>query len=648
MRRSSLLSLAVASIIIACQSDRPLTTGRISADISDGANAANCAVPTGTCVPSNPHFFFLPPMVKSPSFSGTFNQFLAPRVDICVVASDPNMCVAGSRFTLGTAALDVAGQQYRINWNTDPTISTSAMYRILVFTTGGELGFADVQPVSNGSQLKKVGTDEVIALVDGRTLPIKFRIEGGASCAGRVDCIEKTVGPGGDDVTTPDHLAAAHFPAGALSTTVTVTIFQVTDRSAPCLNTDYEQFDFCYDFKTDPGPQAFNTPVRVEVCPNISRQDPRMPFLQIFQSDPDQAAVPLPGARQELIDCPGFGDYPPPPIGARSSNRLFQFATREWWKVKAALRRLVMPRPAFAATAVIDDGLGGTTDGFSHIGWALPARIGAAGKTNLTALPGETLRLPVQLFGLHPVPRPVPGIPVVFAPAPGAGTASPATAASDAQGLAAADWTIPFASGTYTLMASAPATGGPIGFSVTTEGTPIDFEHYPSGLATCGDCAVTDAFASLGLTLSFASATESGLTNWQLVQSANNPAGAQNHDITAPELPPPGGGFDSGIGSLLFSGSPREVRFEARVNNSIPLIPLAVYDGAGGVIREPRIARTSTTYQTCPTCTTFRREIITIVNVGDVSGISRVDIDTRAGEGVPAFIVLVDNLIIVP
>lgn len=42
------------------------------------------------------------------------------------------------------------------------------------------LGHADVDLVDKGSQLKNVETGQFIALLDGRTLPIKFRIEEGA------------------------------------------------------------------------------------------------------------------------------------------------------------------------------------------------------------------------------------------------------------------------------------------------------------------------------------------------------------------------------------------------------------------------------------------------------------------------------------
>src|SRR5262249_6670188 len=59
--------------------------------------------------------------------------------------------------------------------------------------------FADVDVVSSGSQLKKVDTDEFIALLDGRTLPISVRIEQGVSFCSDPNCQSDVVG-----LTPPD------------------------------------------------------------------------------------------------------------------------------------------------------------------------------------------------------------------------------------------------------------------------------------------------------------------------------------------------------------------------------------------------------------------------------------------------------------
>jgi hypothetical protein len=117
----------------------------------------------------NEHFFFLPPMVKSPSYSGTFDPTLSP-----VVVIKQGETVVGEL----EAALDEDGELYHANWHTDDFgLSTDLMYRLSIQVEGYEVGFADIDMVENGSGLRHVQTDEYIGLVDGRTLPVKFRVE---------------------------------------------------------------------------------------------------------------------------------------------------------------------------------------------------------------------------------------------------------------------------------------------------------------------------------------------------------------------------------------------------------------------------------------------------------------------------------------
>lgn len=120
----------------------------------------------------NEHFFFLPPMVSQSQSNGTFDANLSPTITI----SDG----AGFNITLA-ADLDSSSSHYHQNWHTDDyTLDTSATYRISVLVDGTELGYADVMVAANGSGLKNIDTNENIALKDGRTLPIMFRIEEGA------------------------------------------------------------------------------------------------------------------------------------------------------------------------------------------------------------------------------------------------------------------------------------------------------------------------------------------------------------------------------------------------------------------------------------------------------------------------------------
>src|SRR5207245_6315070 len=79
MKRAVALASALA-VCIACRDEHPITSPlRPSADFSDGTVAGG-----------NLHFFFLPPLVKQPSFSGTFNPALRPVVEICQLDVDIN------------------------------------------------------------------------------------------------------------------------------------------------------------------------------------------------------------------------------------------------------------------------------------------------------------------------------------------------------------------------------------------------------------------------------------------------------------------------------------------------------------------------------------------------------------------------------
>src|SRR5438876_370777 len=395
MRPARLLVVVAGFVLVACQSDRPVMShgGRISADISDGAHQADCLNAIGTCVPGNAHFFFLPPMVKAPTTTGTFNPSLAPSVTICRLAG--NDCVANTSFSPGAAQVDVAGQQYKVNWNTDPaTVLAGQTYRIIVAASGVELGFADVMPVSNGSQLKNIDTGEFIGLVDGRTLPIRFRIEQGATCSGRSGCLEQIVGPNPavrlDVQTPPIFLAAVSFPPGYLTQAVTLTIAPVLEG---CFAPSSPPPPFvalgCFSFTTSPrvdNPlncaaqpgEAPGTPddvarcARVEVCPTLVPGDPNYHDLRLYKSDPGIPAVQLAEAPATLItDCATF--VPPGGLGLG----------KRWHGVWDAIGLLVLPRPLFGASAMSHNGLGGLTCCFSNIGWALVStRIGSGSVTS--------------------------------------------------------------------------------------------------------------------------------------------------------------------------------------------------------------------------------------------------------------------------
>ena len=123
----------------------------------------------------NPAFHFLPPLVKNPSYSGIFDPNLNPSVTISELDAEGN--VANLLTTL-EVTLNSVDERYNARWDTDGfDLNLETTYRIEAFLEGTLVGFADVDVVEKGKELKNVDTEEYIPLVDGRTLKIVFRIE---------------------------------------------------------------------------------------------------------------------------------------------------------------------------------------------------------------------------------------------------------------------------------------------------------------------------------------------------------------------------------------------------------------------------------------------------------------------------------------
>jgi alpha-tubulin suppressor-like RCC1 family protein len=139
----------------------------------------------------NPHFFWLPPMMPPSTPGGTFDPMVDAEVSICewsnsACAADP--IVRFSRHTGEGSELlrvELGDQQYIVNWHLGSNgVVAGRIYRISVIADGAVLGFADVQVESNGRALKNVETNQYIPVLDGQSVPIKFRIEEGALPAG--------------------------------------------------------------------------------------------------------------------------------------------------------------------------------------------------------------------------------------------------------------------------------------------------------------------------------------------------------------------------------------------------------------------------------------------------------------------------------
>ncbi len=360
MKRAVVVAGFIVGILAACRDQQSVTAARpgLSADFSDGRSTGG-----------NPHFFFLPPLVSQPTFSGVFNSQIQPVVDICQLNAAGTDCAdPGQHINPGAVVID-APQQYHVNWDTkQPAIDTSKFYRIQVFGSAGgiRLGFADMDPVANGSGLRNVNTSQYIGLIDGRTLPIRFRIEQGAflpdfNCT---DCAEASVDNNGATVVTNTGFAGVQFPAGWLTSpgSVVVTVErQTVTADAPCIATlpaSQQQFEGCYQFKTFPR-AVFATNVTVGVCANVP--PPNHDVIQLFSVDTIDGELvtrALPNVPAPFVSCEGFASTAPP-------GSVRDFAGRVLRRVEA----LLTPTPAYAFHL----GAGGSTCCFSRIGWALPS-----------------------------------------------------------------------------------------------------------------------------------------------------------------------------------------------------------------------------------------------------------------------------------
>src|SRR5688572_4290279 len=193
--RSRVARIIVSLLLVTGCSDQPLPTGLTPdgprLDVADASSSYKSG------------FYLLAPMVSQPSYGGTFDATLSPTVEICELASGACGAVIATYTTTDGpdgefVRLQADEQSYQVNWHTNQfALSTTAFYRVSVRAgiDNTLLGYADVQPVSNGSGLKKIDTDEYIGLVDGRTLPIKFRIESGIVGRVEVEPAEATAEP---------------------------------------------------------------------------------------------------------------------------------------------------------------------------------------------------------------------------------------------------------------------------------------------------------------------------------------------------------------------------------------------------------------------------------------------------------------------
>ena len=557
--RSLLPAVAALALVLGCENPQEPDGLRAPSDpskiISDGAHGGN------------KDFFFLPPMVPlplgNPDFElGKFNNALRPslRIEICELNSD-NLRTDGlptgattcglmkKTFAPGTVKLVnlplvengwwnffklPPDGFYYVLWDTRQSdLNVNKYYRIKVYVDGiaDALGVADVDPMSSLRQWKYSLTGEVIQLIDDVMLPIAFRVERGALCAGGT-CNSATItnySPAGSQTVTVDpgggSIAGARFPNGWLPSatspgctpetcpqSVVVTIAQVNIGGGggsapptichPALDPRLQQFKGCFNFTTTPRLRAINPagdqfaqPVTVAVCFELDGTgDPREKFVELYSSGPEEPPHALPNVSDGgLLGVLAKDCTPPPPTALRSSNPLTQFAGSGWRMLKGGLGRVFGIKTAYA----VDFGLGGIVKGFSNISPVLTAEIQAYTSTELTLGPGVTTTSTARIVGNSQhgsslLTTGIGGLPVTFTPSGGSMVRSLAAGAPPAAttpitvitninpvdgsavsggGFAPVNWTMPTPTTpgihTYTLSADGPALRGPVVFSAT-------------------------------------------------------------------------------------------------------------------------------------------------------------------------------------
>ena len=192
VRRLGMLA-ACGIMAVGCVDHTPTSPPRQPAFmISDAAHSAG-----------RPHFFFLPPMVTAtPTATGNFDATLTPEVQICLMAGSACQKTIADFLSIDggwgdKVRVSIPDEWYYLNWNTRPySLNPRSTYRIRVFVSGIELGFADLDVVNEGELLHNVNTNEYVPLLNGGILPIRFRIEEGVVARLEVTPPEATINVG--------------------------------------------------------------------------------------------------------------------------------------------------------------------------------------------------------------------------------------------------------------------------------------------------------------------------------------------------------------------------------------------------------------------------------------------------------------------
>src|SRR2546422_3566727 len=310
----------------------------------------------------NPDFCFRPALAADPTGGpnfdpGKFNPNLSPTAEVCTLTGDPGAgavdCATDTQgrpvLVFGPTAMSLSVEQYQVTWDTKSPVllDASKFYRIIVrgAPRGTMLGLLDVDPVTNG--LKNVRTGEVVQFQDGRSLPIKVRIEQGAFGSTNPDHVERVVGNVATTVTTNTGFAGASFPdnwlpQGALDAGINQVVLIIEripvgpgTNDPTCLQSGLMEREGCYRFRTDPDLHDFG-PFSQLVTAGVCFEAPELignangPPLELHrrvevEGAPAGPTIDLAEAPATFLTCARFGPTP------RSEERRVGKECRSRW-----------------------------------------------------------------------------------------------------------------------------------------------------------------------------------------------------------------------------------------------------------------------------------------------------------------------------
>ncbi len=181
MRRTLYQITALAAVALAACTD--------SSGLSGPAGMKNSPPPPSRSISDAAHnggtvgFYFLAPLVAEPQDTGAFDPNRAVRVTVCLLGAQPAESCTGAPIVVSAPTVDVNGNHYQYNWQTDAAgFPADQYYRVSVVdnATKAAYGHVDVFLGSTGKGFHSINQSEFTPLLDGRTVPIKFRIDVGA------------------------------------------------------------------------------------------------------------------------------------------------------------------------------------------------------------------------------------------------------------------------------------------------------------------------------------------------------------------------------------------------------------------------------------------------------------------------------------